>query len=312
MLRNVLVFTALCFVLTIGTALALEAGTGSYKMKDRENGENLTVWYFKPANFSKNTPILFVLHGMMRNPDEYRDQWKEHAEKYGLMLLVPGFTEEQFPGPNGYNLGNLFVAKTKQEVEGRAVSGQMNAPRYWSYRVVDKVFDDFKAQREKTGQAKYYLFGHSAGSQYVHRMLEFVPDAKVKMAIAANAGWYTMPDLDKDWPYGLKGTGLKAADVKRFLSFPLVILLGEKDNDPQHHQLRRNKESDEQGTNRFDRGKHFFAYGQDLAKKLKTTCNWKIQTVPGVAHSNSGMSAAAAAIVAEDAQKGVVKKHMGK
>ncbi len=307
MLRKLLVFTALCLALTVGTALALETGSGSYKMKDRETGETLTVWYYKPANFSKDTPILFVLHGMLRNPDEYRDQWKEHAEKYGIMLLVPGFTEELFPGPNGYNLGNIFVAATKQEVAGRDVSGTMNPKSRWSYRVVDKVFADFKAQREKTGQAKYYLFGHSAGSQYVHRMLEFVPDAKVKMAIAANAGWYTMPDLNKAWPYGLKGTGLTQADVKRFLSFPLVILLGEKDNDPQHHQLRRNKESDEQGTNRFDRGKNFFAYGQNLAKQLKAPFNWKIQTVPGVAHSNAGMSAAAAAIVAEEAQKAVKK-----
>lgn len=303
MLRKFLILTALCLVLSAGQAFALESGSGSYQMQDRETGETLTVWYFKPANFSRNTPVLFVLHGMLRNPETYRDQWKAHAEQYGLMLLVPDFREELFPGTNGYNMGNIFVATTREQQEGTTNSGQKNQRTRWSFRVVDKVFTDFTDKREKTRQSKYYLFGHSAGGQFVHRFLQFVPDAKVKMAIAANSGWYTMPDLNKDWPYGLRGTDLTQADIKRFLSFPLVLLLGEKDNDPKHHQLRRTPEANEQGDNRFARGKFFFANGETLAKKLKVPFGWKLQTVPGVAHSNEGMSAAAAALVAADANK---------
>ncbi len=299
--KRLLFLLPLCFALFVGTAFARDGSSGSYSMVDKESGQKVKVWYFKPADFSPKTPVLFVLHGMNRNADEYRDQWKPHAKKHGFMLLVPEFSETLFPGVNGYNMGNIFAATTHDEKEGLANSGKRNPKKLWSYRTLDKVFADFKINREKSGQSKYYLFGHSAGAQYVHRLVEFVPEAKIKMAIAANSGWYTMPSLAQKWPYGLKGTGLEGEDVKRFLAFPLVVLLGERDNNPKHASLRHTPEADEQGESRFARGKHFFSYGQNLARRLKTPFNWKLQTVPDVGHSNEGMSAAAAAIIAVDA-----------
>ncbi len=312
MTRVISFLSLLCFLLFAGQASALESGAGSYVMHDGETGKNVTIWYFKPATFTPATPVLFVLHGLNRDAEDYRDQWKTHAEKHNLMLLVPCFSEELFPGTNGYNMGNIFSAKTKEEREGLANSGFINPRSLWSYRLLDKAFADFKANREKTRSAKYYLFGHSAGAQYVHRLIEFVPEAKIKLAIAANAGWYTLPDLDKEWPYGLKGTGLRQADAKRFLAFPLTVLLGEKDNDPKHRSLRHTPEADEQGDNRLARGKFFFAYGEGLAKKLKTPFGWKLQTVPGVAHSNEGMSAAAAEIIVKDAVRQAPRMYRGK
>jgi ribulose 1,5-bisphosphate carboxylase large subunit-like protein len=70
---------------------------------------------------------------------------------------------------------------------------------------VGKVFADFRTHREKTGHTTSYLFGHSAGARYAHRMVEFVPEAKAKMVIAANSGWYTLPDLNLDCLTALRG-----------------------------------------------------------------------------------------------------------
>jgi poly(3-hydroxybutyrate) depolymerase len=300
--RTLLATAIFCFALGTPT-FALEQGEGSYTFPDPETEKAFTVWYYKPANFTAETPVAIVLHGMNRNASTYRSAWTPHAEKYGLMLLVPEFSEKDFPGTNGYNMGNYFGARTEQEREGLAASGIINPESVWSFRVIDKVFADFLANREKTGQTQYSLYGHSAGAQFAHRMLQFLPEARVRFAIAANAGWYTMPDLSLEWPYGLKGTKVDEKQILRFLSMPLVILLGEKDNDPNHHQLRRTPEADVQGNNRFARGHYFFAYGQQLAKKLNVPFGWRLQTVPGVAHSNKDMSDAAAALIAGEAKK---------
>ena len=48
--------------------------------------------------------------------------------------------------------------------------------------------------------ADYYLFGHSAGAQFVHRLLLMVPDGRYAALVAANAGWYTVPDKSIDYP----------------------------------------------------------------------------------------------------------------
>ena len=287
---------ALCLLLSAGQAFALESGSGSYQVEDAETGKTITVWYFKPDGFSAETPVVFVLHGMSRTPKNYRDHWRTYAQRYGFIILAPDFSKELFPGRT-YSLGNIFAVPEKGQRDAQG-PGAKNPQALWSYRAVDKLFADFAATREKTAQSRYYLFGHSAGGQFVHRMPAFLPDAKVKMAIAANSGWYSLPDLDKDWPYGFKNTGLTTDDMKRYLSLPLVVLLGENDNDPKHHQLVHNSETDAQGENRLERGRFFFARGAALAEKLQVPFGWKLQTVPGGAHSNSSMAGAAAAIFA--------------
>ena len=34
-----------------------------------------------PAGAMPETPVLFVMHGVNRNADKYRDDWQVHAEK---------------------------------------------------------------------------------------------------------------------------------------------------------------------------------------------------------------------------------------
>ncbi|MDZ7757086.1 hypothetical protein [Rhodohalobacter sp.] len=42
-------------------------------------------------------------------------------------------------------------------------------------------------------------------SQFIHRMVMFKPDARFDLAIAANPGWYTIPDSKQNYPYGILG-----------------------------------------------------------------------------------------------------------
>ena len=59
-----------------------------------------------------------------------------------------------------------------------------------------------------TTRERPYLWGHSAGGQFVHRALATQDSAQFEAAGAGNAGWYTMPTLDRPYPEGLGGIGL--------------------------------------------------------------------------------------------------------
>jgi hypothetical protein len=145
--------------------------------------------------------------------------------------------------------------------------------------------------------ARYSLYGHSAGAQFVHRFLLLSPSTNVDQAIAANAGWYTLPVFDQDFPYGLRGTGVTEAEVANFLRRPLVLQLGEADTDPRHPSLRRDAGSDLQGTNRFARGLNLMAVGWHEAARRGFALPWRVVTVPGVGHENGRMAADAAAVL---------------
>lgn len=292
-----------CFLalFTGHSAEALDKDLGSYVFNDYETGKAITVWYAKPMSFSADTPIVMVLHGQNRNAQSYRNVWKNYAKQYGFVVLAPEFSEELFPG-NQYEHGNYFFV-TPTEARKNKTRPQKNLPDDWSFRVPEKIFDDFGAKREKTAQTSYYLYGHSAGAQFAHRLLAVLPETNVKMAIAANAGRYTLPDMEESWPYGLKETASTNGDLVKFLGSPLVILLGENDTDSEHPGLRRTKKADRQGTNRLARGRYFYNFGLNAANTLKVPFAWRLQIVPDAAHSNKAMAAAAAAVIAEDFQE---------
>ena len=62
------------------------------------------------------TPVVFVMHGVKREAEEeFRRSVPLHAqreellpEKHAFVLLVPEFSQVQFPGRNGYNFGHVF------------------------------------------------------------------------------------------------------------------------------------------------------------------------------------------------------------
>jgi hypothetical protein len=118
------------------------------------------------------------------------------------------------------------------------------------------------------------------------------------MAVAANPGWYIMPDFDVAYPYGLRGAGIDEKQAAQAFGRKLVVLLGEKDNDPGHHQLSRSPEAMLQGNHRFERGHNFFDRARRTAAQLNTPLAWSLRIAPGVAHSNARIAPHAASAMA--------------
>jgi poly(3-hydroxybutyrate) depolymerase len=263
-------FTLLIFILALcaappSPAAPLAPGAGRFEVQ--HEGKALPVWYFLPDAVRADTPVLIAMHGVNRDADRYRDEWTPYARKYGFILVAPEFSQAAFPGDEGYTLG------TKG-----------------SFGFIEPVFDAVKAATGNRSE-RYYLYGHSAGAQFVHRFLYFVAGARVVKAVAANAGWWTMPDPAVDFPYGLKGSPIDETALKAMLQRPLVVLLGTADTDPNHVHLRRTPEAMAQGPYRFARGQAFFASGKSRAAALGVPLGWQLATAPGIGHSDSGMAA---------------------
>jgi hypothetical protein len=158
-----------------------------------------------------------VHHGVARNGRDYRDYWLPHAETGNMLVIAIEFPEASFPEYLWYNFGNL-----------RTKVGTPNPRERWTFGIGPRLFAALREQGITTAP-RYGLFGHSAGGQYVHRMLSFGYRDDVAVAVAANAGTYAMPDLSVYWPWGLGATEVTASDLPALLSFPLTIMAGTED-----------------------------------------------------------------------------------
>jgi hypothetical protein len=210
-------------------AQQLAVGSGQFERDEAAGAtvERQRVFYHRPAAWTPAGRIVVVMHGVNRDADRYRDEWRGLADQYGFLLVVPEFSQAKFPGDAGYNFGGMVDDKDKPLPRER-----------WSFNVVDRVFADVRRLSGAERQA-YSLYGHSAGAQFAHRFLLFAASPSVEMVVVANAGWYTLPVADEAFPYGLKGSPATEADVRAFLARPLVLQLGEADTDSAHSSLRR-------------------------------------------------------------------------
>ena len=285
--------------------MTLKVGTGKFRWDDSTGRSDpdkpLDVYYYRPEKVTEDTPVWFIMHGTGRNADDYRDYFVDAAKEQGALIIAPEFSKSDWKGSTGYNLGNISASNSDLTPVSE---------RDWSFSKIEPLFDYVVDKVEPTIAADgYYMFGHSAGAQFTHRFLAWEPDARVKLAVSANAGWYTVPQGDDqgykyDWPYSTsQAPDYNAStstydpfpinNLNNFLSSDLVVLLGEEDT-KRTDNLRQTKEADDQGRNRFERGQYFYAEGQDEARTRNVDFNWELQTVPGIGHEGSKMAIPAA------------------
>ena len=275
MLRLPFLAVILCTPL-LAKAEPLSSGAGHFDF--RRAGKTVPVWYFLPEKVGPNAPILFVMHGVNRDADRYRDDWIPHAKAKNFIVIAPEFSSAEFPGNENYSLGGMKLGQSSAQPSKAS-----------SYSFLEPIFEEVKRSTGNRSES-YWLYGHSAGAQFVHRYLYFMPKAHVTAAVAANAGWWTMPDPAVAFPYGLHRSAVSVVGLKTMLQRKLTILLGTADTDPNDENLQRSPEAMVQGVHRFARGHTFFEAGQKRAAALGIPLGWQLSTAPGIAHSDSGMA----------------------
>ena len=262
-----------------------------FQQKGLNYNRPITVLTYRPKNYNQNSPVLFVIHGASRAAEGYHAVWSPIAEQYNALLVVPYFAKDAgFPSSDQFNLGNVFQLDSLDQILAT------NPEPDWSYSLIEPLFD---AVCKKTGNRsrEYCIYGHSAGSQFLHRFLFFKEKNRVKRAVCANAGWYTMPDDQTRFPYGFAGTFLGDANLRAAFGKRVTVLLGEADTITTGASLRQSPEAMRQGQHRFERGHSFFDYCQQLAAAKNLPFNWDLKTVPGAGHSNEQMAEKAGAIL---------------
>jgi poly(3-hydroxybutyrate) depolymerase len=248
-------------------------------------GPPIQIFYQLPTEVKPDTPVLIAIHGVQRDADVYRDAWARRAVERGFIVAAPEFSRASFPDNESFSSGDVT-----------ADDGSIRPRERWTFAAIDPLFDEIR-RRTGTRVPRYVLYGHSGGAQFVQRLVMFMPEARYSRAIAANAGWYTMPGFETGLPYGLKDSPVTPDQLKAALGRPLWILLGSRDTDPRSPNLRVTREAMRQGPFRRARGESFYAAAQAAASAAGVELKWQKRYVEGVGHDNEGMAAAAVALV---------------
>ena len=247
--------------------------TWSPQLADRP----VQVYYHIPAQAHSGSPVLLVFHGAGRDAEPSRNDLRELADEKGFVLLVPEFSDQYYPGSNLYNLGGVFV-----NGESPSLAGLLPEDR-WTFSIVEPLFADARSRFRFDAQ-KFDAFGHSAGAQFLHRLLLFKPDLPLDRAVSNAAGWYTLPDTTIEYPYGMGTTNYSVSSIARIFSKDLRVSVGALDTDPNSFDLRHTPEADAQGNTRLERAQYFYQTGAQLAQPTGVPFRWRYSVWPSVGH----------------------------
>jgi pimeloyl-ACP methyl ester carboxylesterase len=247
---------------------------------------DIQIYYSAPPTISENTKIMFIIHGASRKAKQGLNDWLPLVEGRDVVLIAPEFSSEFY---NEY----AYLMKTTQT--GRVLK---DTSRDLESSLGD-IFDFFSSKFKITTK-KFRLYGHSGGSQFVHRYLLLSDETRVDKVAMANAGFYTFANPAIKYPFGIKNMDVSDHRLKWFLSLKGGVFLGGEDNNPKHRSLPSMRKAKQQGEHRLERGTNFFNHLVQLGVKKNMPFRWRYQVVPGVSHDNAGMSLAAANFLLED------------
>jgi hypothetical protein len=262
-------------------------GHGVFEVVDVPRGP-VTIYTYRPSSTSSDSPIWVVMPGARRDAHrhlafDYYDTWRPLADRYGAVLLVPEFTKEKWPGAWTYNLGN--------------VRGTRLQPKPWrqtSFYVVEEAFR-MAASSLGSRHRKFSMFGHGAGAQFIQRYVLHSGCRMIDRAVAANSGWYMVPDNEFQFPFGLRGAPIGAQTLSRAFACNYTQLLGTADVN--YAGLRNDPEALAQGKTRYERGLFYFDRARAVSARMGARFRWRLELVPSVGHEAPRMAPAGAAVL---------------
>jgi len=225
----------------------------------------IEYFVYIPLSYQDDGKVLYTIHGITRNAHEHIEGFSGQAEKHGTILVAPLFSKEHFP-----------------RYQQLGTSAQQDR----ADMAFDHILQDVHEWLEIT-PAPMRLFGFSGGGQFLHRYAMFYPKRVARMVLTA-PGWYTFPDPDRKYPYGIKSTNewphLKFS-LEKFLQIPTMVLTGEED-DLRDSVLNRAREIDSfQGFDRIERAERWVSANRNLARSYGIVSDFRFEMVPNASHA---------------------------
>jgi pimeloyl-ACP methyl ester carboxylesterase len=198
-----------------------------------------------------------------------------------LLLIAPVFDTPRFG-----NLGGGFGGY--RNLFGKHIPAD---------EFVNKLVNRYSPQT-RSGSTQFYLYGHSAGGQFVNRFVVTHPDKIIRAVISA-AGRYSYPTTSSKWPYGaghlskkLKwkdGSKTNVSVSKSLRDYALAarkvsIVIGSKDTKVQP------KRPAHKGATRIELAKSWAREMNQNAERYGVSGNVKVSLVQGVGHSSSALT----------------------
>jgi poly(3-hydroxybutyrate) depolymerase len=258
------------------TSTAGDVPAGKAELSVRTGPVELQVFTYRPAAWS-GTRLLVVMHGVLRNADEYRDHAIGMGDRFDALVVAPRFDAERFPS-RAYQRGGLLRA-----------DGSAAPPAEWTYSRLPELA---AAMRERTGKrdAKLYVIGHSAGGQFLVRMAAFA-DIGAERIVAANPGSVLLPTREHPFGYGFGGLPAELANddrLRSYLAAPLTLYLGTGDDHPDEH-FDQSADAMAQGGGRHQRGLALWWTAKNLAAQRGWPFQWRLVEAAAVGHDHEQM-----------------------
>jgi hypothetical protein len=253
-------------------AFATPIAPGDGQQSAHLPGLELTVFTYRPD--CPDRGMLLVLHGINRDADKYRDHARSLGDRLCMIVVAPMFDSVRFPSWR-YQRGGIVY------------QGVVQNPYDWTAKF---ILDLVAWVREQEGRMlSYSIIGHSAGGQFLSRVVAFTP-TDAKRIVIANPSTYVFASLQVNAPFGLGGvyqSGNGEAQLRRYLGAPLTIFLGKEDIGDEDRN--DSPEARAQGETRYDRGLNAFRTAKMLAQSRSWAFNWRLIEVPGVGHNAAKM-----------------------
>jgi pimeloyl-ACP methyl ester carboxylesterase len=239
-------------------------------------GVPIEVTTYRPAGWA-GAGILLHFHGLGSHPAGELGAITHLADRSGRLIVAPYFDRERFPFWRYQCVGILKDRIQQPEAERTGVL----------------IASLIETVRKSEGAAlEVRLMGHSAGGQFVERVAAFHDLSAVRF-VAANPAAALVPSRDLPFPYGFGGLSEDLSGdeaIRKYLSRPLVLFVGELDSQDQGVP-DNSADAQRQGATRLERARFAFEAGKSLAHERGWAFNWRYATRPGIGHNLRGMFA---------------------
>jgi predicted esterase len=233
-------------------------------LSHKGQGGELDYFAYAPRSISATSSLLVTVHGIDRKALQHAMRFAPWAEQRSFVVLAPHFSKARMP-------------RYQKTFSGPSGESPLDA--------FDLTVDHFL---RATGMrpATKTLFGYSGGAQFAQRYVLRGRLAWDKLVLAA-PGWFTMPDSELPFPYGLGASisaGASPPDLDRLMATPTLVLVGSEDT---HRDSSLNREAEidaVQGLTRLERAGRWTEAMTAQAARRGVQSLITMKTLPGAGH----------------------------